>query len=334
MKKDRRQPTISAKPDSPEATELRRALFSARSEWRGPKIEASRRYLGMSPRAKYLVSRDQLPSCSCHLLGVGLAEKISERKYCEEPAITFLVTRKVAKSKLTRKERLPKSIDGYPTDVISIGQPRLAQGSVVQAGSAINVQGRFPGTLGAFMVDQAGQRYAITNGHVVANQLKNPAYSPPAGTAGQQAIGVVQKAITPMPGVVNELDLAVVAVDPQAQLNPLLPGIGQIQGFAAPNAQQMVRMHGQASQNIFGWFFGSKVDTLIPIGGAQYGFREVYIFWRQGAGSFGQPGDSGSVIVDDNSQAAIGMLFSVAGGFGFAIPMARIAAKLQGLRFL
>lgn len=334
MKTDRRQPTISAHPNSPEAVMLRKALCHPRSDWVAPYREASQHLLGVAPRGKQFTHRKKLASCSDNLLGIAITEKRSAGKYVSEPAITLLVRRKIPLSKLTRAQRLPRTINGYTTDVVSIGTPRFAQGPVVRAGDAINIAGRHPGTLGAFLHDGAGQRYAITNGHVVGGTLGATAYSPPFGTAEATPIGLVQHAAAPVPGTINALDLALVALEQTVEINPLLPTIGSVSGLTAPDPAQLVRMNGHSSPNAFGWFFASRANLSLPIDGFTYGFREVQIFWAQGNGTFGAQGDSGSIIVDDNSQAAIGQLFAVSSGFAYAIPMERIFKGLQGWSFL
>src|SRR5687767_7953395 len=82
---------------------------------------------------KLLVAQQTLPfnatsalpassSPDFNVVGVGIGEKIVEGKPTGIRAIKFLVQRKYDEAHLKPSQRLPKMIDGLPTDVEQVGR--------------------------------------------------------------------------------------------------------------------------------------------------------------------------------------------------------------------
>lgn len=323
MKKKGRIPTLVQNPSTAKAQAIRSAQFDDRSEWRLAHREASRSLLGFPHEGKRMLEWDRKPACANNLVAIGIGEKRVNGRFAGEPAVVFFVKRKRATRYLSRAEHLPKTIDGYATDVISMGLPRFASGQAIQASSEIYVDSDRTGTLGAFLENENGRRYAITNGHVTGPDRGETVY------ASGKALGVVEDVYIPEPGVWNEVDLATIAVNSDVQIDPSLPNVGVIAGPGSPEGT--CRICGSISKGT-GELFTTR--TIVPIQGTNYGVQNIHVYRPSEDFPFAVEGDSGSIIVEENTQSAVGMLFAVQGQFGLAIPIDEIMSKLPGMHFL
>jgi hypothetical protein len=105
----------------PIATLSRREL----SDLRSVKSKLSARYLhadapAAALRARALRTAHDL-SPQRNVVGVGIDEKYVAGIPTGVPVVKFLVRSKVAPSALSRGERLPSTVDGFPTDVEETG---------------------------------------------------------------------------------------------------------------------------------------------------------------------------------------------------------------------
>lgn len=133
-----------------------------------------------------------------NVVGMGLGVKWSGGQPTGEPALLILVTQKVEKTLLSRKDRIPSKVEGMQTDVLAIGQPVAGDGAKLGAGSQTLTKRARPaeggysvghvkitaGTIGTCVYDiQPGgstnppshgigippHYYILSNNHVLAN---------------------------------------------------------------------------------------------------------------------------------------------------------------------
>ncbi len=60
-----------------------------------------------------------------NVVGVGIGKKVRAGEIIAEIAVVVLVTQKTARCHLTQESMIPAEVDGIPTDVIAVGEPRL-----------------------------------------------------------------------------------------------------------------------------------------------------------------------------------------------------------------
>jgi len=107
--------------------------------------------------------------------GVAVGHKIVNGKDTGELCVTVLVTKKIAQSQLLRKNLIPQTVDGIPTDVKEVGnivafQARTDRWRPAPGGVSIGHYLITAGTLGAFVNDATtGETLILSNNHVMAN---------------------------------------------------------------------------------------------------------------------------------------------------------------------
>ncbi|MEV6117677.1 hypothetical protein AB0L59_35710 [Streptomyces sp. NPDC052109] len=225
------------------------------------------------------------------------------------------------------------------------GFPDTARYSDVRGGIAIlRPSMRAPGTLGAVVVDtQSSERFGLTCYHVVGDppelpgdsfpdsvwQPNNPplTHSPPPPKTDN--LGEVARVTFPQdhplpdsPVVVGLVDAALVQLDVAANFGQRLPspaiadqGIGQPNlvdsvtdisdlNFSLPHP---VRKRGQVTGPTHGRLVTRFLTLSWPDGG-----KNAYIMEQgmvEGDDIFGQPGDSGALVLDETSPTALGVLW-------------------------
>jgi hypothetical protein len=113
-----------------------------------------------------------------NVVGVGLGYKVTGGGTTDELSVVVSVTRKLAKSALSKSDLVPELLDGVRTDVVETGHlrafragPRDKWRPVVPAGVSIGHYGSTTGTFGC-VVHRAGDPFILSNNHVLANSNK------------------------------------------------------------------------------------------------------------------------------------------------------------------
>lgn len=294
-----------------------------------------------------------------NVVGVGLGYKRIGGEETREPAVVVFVSEKVPEGELPRALRIPRRINGLPTDVVYIGKVRLLGEQVArmrpaQPGISIGHYEITAGTFGALVYDaRSGEPLILSNNHILANQSNgrdgrakqgDPILQPgpyDGGKVGSDTIarlerfaplrysveqatcpaaarfeGLVNSLIrtyrsgyfikvykqTPLP---NIIDAAVARpVDAGAVTDDIL-GLGRVKGVAPPELGAAVRKSGRTSGLTSGAI--AYVDATVTV---QLDENRFAVFEDQMMmGPMSQPGDSGSLIVDDRMRA-VGLLFA------------------------
>ncbi|MES2732739.1 MAG: hypothetical protein V4714_13365 [Bacteroidota bacterium] len=161
------------------------------------KAEMSAKYLNPQSSVKGLARAFRASTASAdnhNVVGVGIDEKYINGVPSGVNAVKFLVRTKMEPSSLSRKEKIPATIDGIPTDVEEVGlilpfasgggaaaEPSKATAKPnpktkirpAQPGGSIgfrepNDQFIMAGTFGALVRDTSGELYVLSNNHVIA----------------------------------------------------------------------------------------------------------------------------------------------------------------------
>jgi hypothetical protein len=181
---------------------LANKLFSAlskseMSDLSKVKSAVSARFLagrtGVTGRARAF--RAETAAVNTHnVVGVGIDEKYVDGVPTGISAVKFLVRSKLPLTAVSKKEKLPQSVDGIPTDVEEVGlivplprkaaakSPGAAASTIpnpqtkirpVQPGSSVGFREPndafiMAGTFGALVKDSQGNTYILSNNHVIA----------------------------------------------------------------------------------------------------------------------------------------------------------------------
>ena len=296
---------------------------------------------------------------------VGLGGRETAGQATGERAIKVFVTRKKPAGEVAPAELIPRSFEGVPIDVVEGGPFRRAAGPTqdipvtfldvnpsdpLRGGVSLATEGTpGVGTLGCFLTDKndATAVYALTNHHVVAKAGKlsrsrrvlHPSSihwaSPPIqDDIDQNAIGIVaaggQEAIR---------DAALVRLSPGMKWLPAIKDIGFVAGTYPLVHDDIVGLNyrawkrGVASGLISGIVHGvdCTVKDIVDEGTQTKSTTKgnIIIKQRTGGSPFAASGDSGSVVVNDDSKV-VGLLYGIDGqGGGYATPIATVLRRFK-----
>ncbi len=245
---------------------------------------------------------------------------------------------------------LPKKLDGVPVDVIVTGRfrarydPKDKQGRPVPIGVSTGHPDITAGTIGARVIDIDGNVYALSNNHVYANSneasIGDSALQPgtyDGGVDPQDKIGELYD-FEPIKfdGSNNIMDAAIAKSSTDNLSNATLPD-----GYGVPSADlasayvgQPVQKYGRTTGLTYGEV--SEINVTVTVCYESRGpFRCVKsaIFVNQIAvtpGTFSDGGDSGSLIVtDDTNKNPVGLLFAGSTTRTIANPISEVLTRFN-----
>ena len=192
---------------------------------------------------------------------------------------------------------------------------------------------RAAGTLGCLVEDHADDRYLLSNNHVIADVNAAPMGSrivqPGARDGGASprddiALLVAFKRIE-FSGA-NRIDAAIGALPNPADVDPDILAIGRpVNPPSAPAVGQSVRKHGRTTALTTGAVVDTSFDGFVDYGPAGMAWFEDQIVVLNNDAPFSQPGDSGSLIVDD-SRHPVALLFAGDGRYTLGNPINDVLA--------
>jgi hypothetical protein len=275
-----------------------------------------------------------------NVVGVGIGEKIDGDMPTGIMAVKFFVRRKYAENELSKSELLPKTIDGLPVDVEQTGffrafavpnKKKTTGAGVIpnpkmryrpaQPGSSIGFQ--FPppsnmvmaGTFGAVVKDAAGT-YILSNNHVLADEGKLPPGAPifqpgllDGGNANVDKVATLTRFIPLNPGVNNKVDGAIAKGINATILSKNILHIGAPAGAAPAMIDMRVHKFGRTTSYTVGRIISVATDVTVGYEAGNITFADQIIIVG-GQGSFSAAGDSGSLILERQTNKAVGLLFA------------------------
>jgi hypothetical protein len=234
---------------------------------------------------------------------VGIGRKVVDGATAKERCVRVYVVQKIAESLLPPIYRIPKEIDGVPTDVIEAppafltakkkkkSKPAAAAASAAVSACSVNRRleqrpviagisaGHFQvtsGTIGYFCRstkhgDNPGDVFLLSNNHVFANlnqaQAGDDLYQPGSLDGGASAHGVADltRFVTLHLGGVkpNRVDAAIGKLRPAVAHTAHLCSIGAITGVAAVAEESLVRKHGRTTGFTEGKITDASYDSLV-----------------------------------------------------------------------
>jgi hypothetical protein len=268
------------------------------------------------------------PVPEVNVLGVGIAEKVSEGGPTGVPSIKFLVRRKYARAHMSSEHMLPAFIDGFPTDVEEIGEvkplalqmpdPRI-NWTPAQPGSSIGYKSpdHMAGTFGALVRDPHGHLYILSNNHVLANEGRLKAGAPiyqcglldlPTGQPPRQIARLTR--FSDLKASNAKIDAAIAAVLSPDLVSPDILYIGRPQGTTAAATDMVVHKFGRTSDYKTGRVISTAMDIQIDYDTGTYTFYDQIAVESLTNRPFSEAGDSGSLILERATKKAVGLLFA------------------------
>lgn len=276
-----------------------------------------------------------------NIVGIGITEKISEKKKTGELSLCFYVVKKIPKSKMKSGNMVPPvlAVAGRTavfTDVQQIGKilPQIKkQKSPLASGFSVgNLVDT--GTLGA-IVKKGKQLFVLSNSHVLAKSGKGKIgdeiiFPGEADNGGNnQIIGKLSKISKFKPGAdfINTIDAALAAIDKEFHddIDFSIRGASNPFKTAEPLRGMKIVTRGRTSGDTEGEVedVHFRFVTSYP-GVGQVGFLEQVKCTR-----YSKPGDSGAIIVDKESKKIVGLHFAGSGDGSIFTPISTVMKKFK-----
>lgn len=286
-----------------------------------------------------------------NVVGVGIAEKISEGKDTGRLAATFYVEKKLPLEKLDQSIVIPRTVPpgigggpDLPTDVVELGKIKLETGSAfvqrtpIQPGNSVGHFKSTAGTLGAIVRGRGRKKMILSNSHVLAlsGRAKRGdaiVYPGPAdgGIVPRDTIATLSKDIKFITGgqFVNEVDCAVAQIIAQngKPVVAALRGLTAPTGLAQAKRGMKVQISGRSSKvsrqtEVKDTHF--RFSIAYPDLGAEVGFKNQVLCRPP----YSKDGDSGSLVIDAGSGFAVGLHFAGASNGSVFCPIDKVMSKL------
>lgn len=286
-----------------------------------------------------------------NVVGVGVAEKVSDNGPTGDISLTFYVVRKKSKTSLKADEFIPPVIHpeltgGQPvlTDVVVLGKLRPEVNAVknpIQPGNSVGHAGEnAAGTLGAIVTSGGKTKRCqlLSNSHVLAKSGKakvgDGTVYPGRLDGGKVPKDVVAKLAKwskwKLGGqFVNTVDAAVSTVVPARtkDINAAIRNLSLVTATIAPKRGMKVVKVGRTTGKTTGTIRDIHFRFVLNYPGVgKVGYRDQILISR-----FTKPGDSGSLVIDQKSKKAVGLHFAGANGGSVSNPIDAVL-KAMGVR--
>jgi hypothetical protein len=270
-----------------------------------------------------------------NIVGVGFGHKVTQGSIArEEPVIRVYVKAKLLESELSEKMKIPKEINGIPTDVIEVGEVNPHS---TPCGVSVSHQSGKPGTIGCLVRKTDGSSNAdflLSNNHIFANfntaKIGDFIVQPAISDGGTQVIAqLTDFQVMNFSGAPNFMDAAIAQVFNAGQVTPDIKGIGNINpNPIGARVNQSVRKNGRTTGLTMGIISDPAVDMMIPYV-SKVARLEDHIMISNVGTPFSQVGDSGSLVVDSATLRPVGLLAAGGSGFSLASPIGPILQRFN-----
>jgi hypothetical protein len=285
---------------------------------------------------------------------VGVGRKIVEGNPTNDLSVRLYVSQKIAHSVLSSGDRLPKSIEGIPVDVIETGAPYISSAArqrqrPAPAGISAAHRDVTAGTLSCYCRsthrgDNANDVFALSNNHVFAkiNQglpgdhlyQQSPA---DGGGIGEHFADLHRFVPIHLGGnTPNRVDAAVGIVRDLSDISTIVSSIGSITGIIDHEEDMKVRKHGRTTGYTEGTIDDVSLDALVGMDHANPSLVALFqdqmrIIPNAPHSAFGLGGDSGSLVVHGSLPKAVGLYFAGphGGAYGLANPISTVLSEME-----
>jgi hypothetical protein len=270
-----------------------------------------------------------------NIVGIGIGPKFVGNSIESQEAIKIYVRIKIPKNDLSSHELIPPEFEGFPTDVIEIGDVtafptltgnRQKKNRPTSCGVSVGHPLITAGTLGC-LVEKNGKTYILSNNHVLANsnlaaindKIIQQGSIDGGFSPGENIATLSDFKQLDFTGAANDIDAAIAKLDNVTDVDKDVIDIGVVKKKTKNAAlYQSVRKHGRTTGHTIGVVNDLSVDIWVNYGGNRAWFENQIAIIGVGGKDFSQGGDSGSLIVDAVSLNPVGLLFAGGNGITFA----------------
>lgn len=263
-----------------------------------------------------------------NVVGVSPGAKLIEGK--SVPCVTVYVVQKASEERVEKAALVPKEIDGVPTDVVEVGEFRASQtrGFYRPMQSGVSMA-HFQGTdgTGACLVRKGNALFILSNRHVLAPdqnaQVRDFILQPAPADGGTVPTHVIGRLSAASPihfgDVPNKVDCAVAQtnrdrVDPRIFLH----GPISYQPERAYEGMPVLKV-GRTTGKTRGIVRSINAVNIVTYGAQSALFVDQILIQSSTGGSFAASGDSGALIIAEETNRPVGLLFGASSTSGFAI---------------
>jgi hypothetical protein len=278
-----------------------------------------------------------------NVIGVGISEKLAEKRPTGELSLCFYVEKKVSKRSLSAAKLIPPVVavpDGQAvfTDVKQIGK-LLPQANIrkspIKSGYSVGHRGITAGTVGAIV--KKGRKYFIlSNSHVLAlngkGKIGDEVTYPGPGDGGslpKDEVATLSDFVEFEPGgkFVNRVDAALAKIIEERlqELDFYILSAKPALATIAPVRGMTVVKRGRTSGDTESTVEDVNFRAIIEYDGVgRVGFLDQALCRR-----YTSPGDSGAIVVDKKSGKIVGLHFAGASGGSVFNPIGPVMKALK-----
>ena len=299
-----------------------------------------------------------------NVVGVGVAEKTVEGQPTGLLCVKFFVRVKFAKGQLSRGEKLPTEIDGIAVDVEQVGvfrkfairrrRKRKSAGALPDprtrrrpARPGCSVGFRDPadafvmaGTFGA-LVRKGAKRFILSNNHVLADENRLPrgsAIFQPGlldnGNVATDQIATLTDFVRLRAGTNNKVDAAIASLQSKSVAIPDILHIGKPKGAKKAAIDMVVQKFGRTTSYTAGRVTSIDTDVAVDYDTGTFTFADQMIIKGLNGTSFSNSGDSGSLITERGTNAAVGLLFAGSSAYTIANHIDAVLAQFGRIKLV
>lgn len=306
-----------------------------------------------------LSARDLLPTTvagvttdviECQPAILTAKRKSAKRKGTKHPSGGTRLTRASAAELPLEADRLTAhAADTTPAATSACSSQRRSAQRPIRAGISVAHEDVTAGTIGYFCRsvragDDPQQLYLLSNNHVLAD-LNAANVGDPVLQPGPKDGGIATHRIADLARFIplqtdgvsqNHVDCAIAAIRPGIEHVLEICSIGAVNGMLAATVGQLVRKHGRTTAYTEGKIVDIQYDAIVGLDPNNPGLTgrfedQIRIDATPDSPVIGLGGDSGSMIMDRDSQRAIGLYFAgpADGSYGIANHISDVLAQLE-----
>ncbi len=315
---------------------------------------------GRRSRSRQTLTRRDL---SLNIHGVSVGPKIVSGSITPDQSVRIFVDHKLPLSDLLSSERIPKTFDGLPVDVVESPRAYLSQNLAedlagifrqfqpyrkrrirrLKAGLSVGRYQDRTGTLSYFCFsdDTPTRRPCVlTNAHLLGcfsgGGLGESLFQPGQEDGGCKLEDAIAKVFRHVPisteeGVPNLVDAGLSELNEEVEYDSVIHKVGAINGKSLAQEGLRVIKHGRTTGLTKGIVTEVDLDILVSIDqtlSAQALFTNQISIKKIGRRSFSRQGDSGALVLDESSGNAVGLLFATSETFSYANHLHNVEAAL------
>jgi hypothetical protein len=233
----------------------------------------------------------------------------------------------------------------YVGRLTKLSTPETSRMRPLRPGLSVGHYAITAGTIGAFVrLRENGEPRLLSNNHVLADENRgavgDEVLQPgqiDGGQRGEDRIGTLERFVELDASIANHVDAALATLDDPADVDPSLPGIGDVRYTLDPEDAHEVTKLGRTTGVTHGSVSAIEVDNVIvEFSTGPLRFDGQIEISGTAAGPFSFGGDSGSLVVATGDPRAVGLLFAGSDqggpegyGVAYANPITAVFEKLD-----